>query len=213
MKLKHWMTKDPVTVSPDTSLMDARKIMDDQRIRRLPVVENGRLKGMVTWRNIIEASPSAATTLSVHEINYLVAKMKVKEVMQKDVATMGPEDSMFEPLRLGVKKGVGSFPVVDDGKLVGIVTETEIIRAMYQIFGVEDSESWLLALTNVDLEMGGFGRIVEITEKEPVTLLSVFALPRRESDQMRVFVRLRGAGEGVESTKAALTEAGYDIED
>jgi acetoin utilization protein AcuB len=212
MKLKHWMSTNPITVNPDTSLMDARKLMEDHRIRRLPVVDKkDRLKGIVTWRNIIEASPSAATTLSVHEINYLVAKMKVSEVMNRDVKTFTPEDSLFGPLRLGVKEGIGAFPVVEDGKLVGIVTETEIIRAMMEIFGVMDPSSWLIALVNVDLEMGGFRQLSDILDKSPVTVLGMFSLPMRSVDRSRVFVRMRG--KGIEEAKKALTAAGYQIED
>jgi acetoin utilization protein AcuB len=212
MKLKHWMSTNPITVNPDTSLMDARKLMEDHRIRRLPVVDKkDRLKGIVTWRNIIEASPSAATTLSVHEINYLVAKMKVSEVMNREVKTFSPEDSMFGPLRRGVKEGIGAFPVVEDGKLVGIATETEIIRAMMEIFGVMDADSWLIALVNVDLEMGGFKPVAEILDKLPVTILGMFSLPMRSVDRSRVFVRMRG--KGVEEAKQALVDAGYQIED
>ncbi|MBU0513823.1 MAG: CBS domain-containing protein [Proteobacteria bacterium] len=212
MKLKHWMTTDPLTVTPDTSLMDARKLMEDHRIRRLPVVDKkGKLKGIVTWRNISEASPSAATTLSVHEINYLVAKMTVSEVMNKEVRTMTPDDTMFEPLRLGVREGIGAFPVVDDGKLVGIVTETEIIRAMMEIFGVMDRDSWLIALTNVDLELGGFRQIADILDKYPVTILGMFSLPHRRTELSRVFIRMRG--KGVDDVKKALVDAGYEIED
>ncbi len=212
MKLKHWMSTNPITVNPDTSLMDARKLMEDHRIRRLPVVDKkDRLKGIVTWRNIIEASPSAATTLSVHEINYLVAKMKVSEVMSRDVKTFNPDDTLFGPLRLGVKEGIGAFPVVEDDKLVGIVTETEIIRAMMEIFGVMDPDSWLIALVNVDLEMGGFRQLSDILDKSPVTVLGMFSLPMRSVDRSRVFIRMRG--KGIDEVKQSLTAAGYQIED
>jgi acetoin utilization protein AcuB len=87
MKIKNWMTVDPITVTPDTPIIDAKKIMKENRIRRLPVVDKGKLVGIVTYRNIIEASPSSATSLSIHELNYLVLKLQVRDVMKKNPVT------------------------------------------------------------------------------------------------------------------------------
>ena len=96
MKIKHWMTKDPISVGPDTLIIDAKKIMKENKIRRLPVVHKGKVVGIVTYRNIIEASPSAVTTLSIHELNYLYLKLKVKDIMTKNPLCVSPEDSNFD---------------------------------------------------------------------------------------------------------------------
>ena len=93
MKVKHWMTKDPITVSPETLAVEAQKIMKENKIRRLPVVDKGKLVGMVTFRNLIEAAPSSASSLSIHELNYLIMKIKVKDLMKKNVITVSPEDT------------------------------------------------------------------------------------------------------------------------
>ena len=138
MKVKHWMTKDPITVSPETLAVEAQKIMKENKIRRLPVVDKGKLVGMVTFRNLIEAAPSSATSLSIHELNYLIMKIKVKDLMKKNVISVSQEETVIDVIVRGVEKGIGGFPVVDDqGRLVGIVTETQIARAMIQLFGTD----------------------------------------------------------------------------
>ena len=113
------MTKNPLTVDTETLVMDAQKIMREKNIRRLPVVDKGKLVGIVTQHDLLEASPSPATSLSVHELNYLLARMKVKDIMKKNPVTVGPDTPFEEALRIGQEKKVGSFPVVEEGKTGG----------------------------------------------------------------------------------------------
>ncbi len=191
MKVKHWMTKDPITVSPETLAVEAQKIMKENKIRRLPVVDKGKLVGMVTFRNLIEAAPSSATSLSIHELNYLIMKIKVKDLMKKNVISVSPEDTVIDVIVRGVEKGIGGFPVVDDqGRLVGIVTETQIARAMIQLFGT-DAKNEIISLENVDLQPGTFGKIVTLVEKLGITVVSMFSLPRRTTDLLRVYIRIK----------------------
>jgi acetoin utilization protein AcuB len=211
MKIKHWMTKDPITVTPDTSAVEAQKIMKENKIRRLPVVQKGRLVGIITLRNLIEAAPSSATSLSIHELNYLIMQIKVKDLMKKNVLTLSPENTVLEAIALGTEKDIGAFPVVDDqGRLVGIVTETHISRAMMQLFG-KDAKREIISLENVDLEAGTFGKIVAIIESCGATLLSMFSLPRRTTDLLRVYIRLKADKKN--EVMAALQKAGYEIGD
>ncbi|MBU2552423.1 MAG: CBS and ACT domain-containing protein [Proteobacteria bacterium] len=212
MKIKHWMTTDPITVTPDTLIVDAKKIMKDHRIRRLPVVEKGKLAGIVTYRNIIEASPSAATSLSIHELNYLILKLTVKDVMKKKVVTVSPEDSVIDVILEGHKKGVGAFPVVENDKLIGIVTETEIVNSMVQLFGTR-AESEIIGLENVGPEdaVGVFRRIAEIVENHNLPLLGMFALPKRQTAGNRVYIRVK-----TKNTKPLIDDlvaAGFEIGD
>ena len=213
MKIKHWMTPDPITVNPDTLIIDAKKIMKDHNIRRLPVVDkHGKLAGMVTYRNIIEASPSAATSLSIHELNYLILKLTVKDVMRKNPLTVSPDDKVMDVILQGHQKGIGSFPVVDKAKLVGIVTETEIFSAMIQIFGTKE-ESRIITLEGVGSEdsVGVFRRIAEVVEAQNVPMLAMFALPHRTTGGIRIYIRVK-----VKNTtplEKALQEAGFKIGD
>jgi len=209
MKVKHWMTKDPITVSPETLAVEAQKIMKENKIRRLPVVDKGKLVGMVTFRNLIEAAPSSASSLSIHELNYLIMKIKVKDLMKKNVITVSPEDTVIEAIVRGVEKGIGGFPVVDEqGRLVGIITETQIARAMIQLFGTEARKE-IISLENVDLQPGTFGKIVTLVEKLGINIISMFSLPRRTTDLLRVYIRIRSGQR--EEALAELKKAGYEI--
>jgi acetoin utilization protein AcuB len=122
MKIRDIMTWDVVTVSSDTPIMEARKIMNAHNIQRLPVVDKGKLVGMISRDGITRASPSPASSLSVWEINYLLAKMTVKDIMSKNLVTVSPDMTVESAVALAQSKGVGALPVVEDGKLVGIVT-------------------------------------------------------------------------------------------
>lgn len=209
MKIKHWMTKDPITVTPDTLAVEAQKIMKDNKFRRLPVVEKGKLVGIVTFRNLIEAAPSPATTLSIHELNYLIMRMKVKDLMKKNVVTLSPEDTVIDAIALGTKKDIGGFPVVDDkGRVVGIVTESQIGRALMNLFG-SNIEKEIISLENVDLQPGTIGSLTALIEKLGVMILSIFSLPKRTTDLVRVFIRIRS--EKKDEVVAVLKKAGYEI--
>ncbi len=211
MKVKHWMTKDPITVSPETSAVEAQKIMKENKIRRLPVVDKGKLVGMVTFRNLIEAAPSSASSLSIHELNYLIMKIKVKDLMKKKVITVSPEDTVIEAIVRGVEQGIGGFPVVNEqGQLVGIITETQIARAMIQLFGTEARKE-IISLENVDLQPGTFGKIVTLVEKVGINIISMFSLPRRTTDLLRVYIRIKSGQR--EEAIAELKKAGYEIAD
>src|SRR5208337_2271309 len=100
MRIKDVMTRNPVTADSETLVLDAQKIMKENNIRRLPIVDKGKLVGMVTKHDLLEASPSPATSLSVFELNYLLAKMKVKEIMKKNPVTITPDTPFEEALRL-----------------------------------------------------------------------------------------------------------------
>ena len=128
MRIRDVMTKNPITVDSETLVLDAQKIMQENSIRRLPVVDKGKLVGIVTKHDLLQASPSPATSLSIHELNYLLARMKVKEIMKKNPMTLSPDTPFEEALKMGQDKKIGSFPVVENGKLVGIATESDIVR-------------------------------------------------------------------------------------
>jgi acetoin utilization protein AcuB len=129
MRVRDIMTPYPVTVAPDTAVVDARRIMDDRRIRHLLVTADNRLLGIVTDRDIRLNLPSPATTLSIWELNYLVSKLTVGEVMTKSVLVVDPDRDAAEAAVLLVAEKIGALPVVHGGQLVGIVTETDFLVA------------------------------------------------------------------------------------
>jgi len=126
--VRDWMTTHPVTITPDTSLADAHRLMKQKKVRRLPVVENGKLVGIVALSDVLEAEPSQATTLSVYEINYLLAELKVQKIMKKPVITVTPDTPIREAANLMLTHKIGGLPVVEGDQLVGIITESDIFR-------------------------------------------------------------------------------------
>lgn len=213
MKIKNWMTSNPITVKPNTPIMEASKLMKEHGIRRLPVVKGDKVVGIVTHRNLLEASPSAATTLSIHELNYLIAKLEVGEVMQKDPICVSPEDSVMEVMMMGHDKGIGAFPVVDNGRLVGIVTETEIFRSVMHLFGGKEKGDKFVVLANVRLRerVGAMSRISSVIEGLNVPVIAMFSLPHRRSEGNRLYIRVHT--DNVAKVKAALSEAGYKLDE
>src|SRR4030067_196566 len=130
MRIKDMMTRNPITVDSKTLLLDAQKIMRENKIRRLPVVDKEILVGIITQHDLLMASPSPATSLSVHELNYLLSKMKVSEIMKKNPVTITPDTPFEKALKIGQDKKIGSFPVLENEKLVGMVTESDIVRGL-----------------------------------------------------------------------------------
>lgn len=138
MLIRDWMAKDVITVSPDTSMMKASKALKSHDISRVPVVdENGHVVGIVSDRDIKEASPSKATTLDVHELYYLLSEIKVKDIMTVDPIVTNPTNTVENAALMMIEKDFGGLPVVEeDGKLVGIITVSDIFNVLITITGV-----------------------------------------------------------------------------
>jgi acetoin utilization protein AcuB len=125
MYVRDIMTTNVVTIPSSTSITDAKRIMEAHRIRRLPVVDKGKLVGIVTERRLESVSPSQATSLTVWELTYLLNKTPVKDIMEKNVATVTPDMSAEEALALGQSNKVGAAVVIEDSRVVGIITTND----------------------------------------------------------------------------------------
>jgi CBS domain-containing protein len=128
VKAKEMMQIRIISVSSETSLAEARRVMTANKIRHLPVVSNGRLVGIVTDRDIRNASPSPATTLSRGEINYQLDTTPIKTCMTKDILTVGPDEDLVQGGQRIISGQLGCLPVLDEGQLVGIITETDLLK-------------------------------------------------------------------------------------
>jgi acetoin utilization protein AcuB len=129
MKVRDLMTARPITADPQTPVLEARQVMLGKRIRHLLVTDGPQLVGIVTDRDIRLNLPSPATSLSVWEINYLLARLTVASVMTKKVVTVSPGQDPRDAAALMLDHRIGALPVVDGGQLVGIITETDLLRA------------------------------------------------------------------------------------
>lgn len=127
--VSEWMTRDVISISPDTSLTEAHQIMKTKRIRRLPVVDRGNVVGIVTLGDVRGAEPSMASSLSIWEVNDLLANLKVSKIMTRNPITIDQNASIGEAARLMLENKFSGLPVVDEqNHLVGIITESDIFR-------------------------------------------------------------------------------------
>ncbi len=190
MRIRDVMTKNPITVDSETLVLDAQKIMKENNIRRLPVVDKGNLVGIVTQHDLLQASPSPATSLSIHELNYLLAKMKVKEVMKKNPLTLTPDTPFEEALRVGQDKKIGSFPVMDKGKLVGIITESDAVRFVTRALGLREEGS-RVTIEGLGGKFGDLEKIIAIANQHRTIILSMISLPMPEKKDWMIVLRLK----------------------
>jgi len=132
--VREWMTTPVITVTPFTSISYAHQIMKEKGIRRLPVLDNDDLVGIVTLGDVREASPSDATTLSIWELNYLWSQLTVEKIMSRKLFTVGPDDSVLAAAQLMLDQKISGLPVVEkSGKLVGMITESDIFRMLVRM--------------------------------------------------------------------------------
>jgi acetoin utilization protein AcuB len=190
MRIRDVMTKNPITVDSESLVLDAQRIMKENNIRRLPVVDKGNLVGIVTQHDLLQASPSPATSLSIHELNYLLAKMKVKEVMKKNPITLTPDTPFEEALRIGQDKKIGSFPVMDKGKLVGIITESDTVRFLTRALGLREEGS-RVTIEGLGGKFGDLEKIIAIANQHQTIILSMISLPRPEKKDWMIVLRLK----------------------
>ena len=133
------MSRHPLTVSPDTPVDAALKRMREERVRRFPVVEEGgKLVGIISEKDLLYAAPSPATSLSIYELHYLYSRIRVEQVMTRDVITIPEDAPLEEAARIMVDNKVGGLPVMREDKLVGIITETDIFKTFMEMLGARD---------------------------------------------------------------------------
>ena len=136
MFVRDKMTANPVTIHPEASVPDALALMHEQKVRRLPVLDaRGKLVGMISEKDLLYASPSPSTTLSSWEIPSILAKLKVEKLMARKVVTIPEDTPLEEAARMMADLRIGGLPVLRDGALVGIITETDIFRALLHLLG------------------------------------------------------------------------------
>ena len=207
MRTKDIMTTNVVTVNEKTSLTDARRIMEAHRIRRLPVMNRGKLVGLVTKHKLLEVAPSPATSLSRWELNYLLDKLIVKEIMVKNPCTITPDTPVEEALRMGQEKGYGAFPVVEHGRLVGMVTESDIVRLMTEALGVTEKG------THVEIKIphmnGNMQKILKVLDQNKTGLLSLVTFEGAADGGATIALRLER--KDTEAVARKLESSGFHI--
>jgi acetoin utilization protein AcuB len=161
MLVRERMTHHPIVIAPDTPVAGALKRMRQEGVRRFPVIDpkSGKLVGIVTEKELLYASPSPATSLSVHELHYLLAKLTVDEIMTTDLVTVSEDTPIEEAALLMIDRNVGALPVLRGGALVGIITETDIFKTFAELFAAREEGVRLTLLVPEKR-----GALVEITQ-------------------------------------------------
>jgi len=144
MFIEQRMTSNPITITSQATIADASELMRTNNFRRLPVVDGGTLVGLITDRDLRAVAPSPATTLSIFELNYLLAKMRIKDIMQKKVITIGVDATVEEAALLLYNHRIGGLVVVDkQGAVVGVITETDIFKCFVDVMGLTEGKTRL----------------------------------------------------------------------
>jgi len=209
MKVRDVMTWNVVTVSSDTPIMEARRVMDAHNIRRLPVVDKGKLVGMVSKERVARAGPSPATSLSVWEINYLLAKMSVREIMSKDVVTVSPDTSVESAVAVAQSKGVGALPVMEDHNLIGIVTTNDFFyKILNPVLGIGEGGTRLIVSKGAEAK--GMKEVLESITKQGAKIVALHSMPPLEGKEADLCVHLDA--EDVSQLMKDLGSKGYPAE-
>ena len=136
MTVEYRMTLNPVTISPEASVVEASTLMKKEKVHRLPVLDSDKkLVGVISEKDILFATPSPASSLSIHEMAYLLAKLTVGSLMTKDPVTITKDVPVEEAARIMVDQDLSCLPVVDDGTLVGIVSKSDLFKILIELFG------------------------------------------------------------------------------
>jgi acetoin utilization protein AcuB len=139
MLVREWMSRQPVTITQDVSITEALRVMRQREVRRLPVLDElGNMVGIVSESDLLYASPSPVTSLSIYEMHDLLTRLKVSELMAKDVITVAPDTPLEEAARIMADSKIGGLPVVEGGRLVGIITETDIFKVFLEMLGARE---------------------------------------------------------------------------
>ncbi len=209
MFVRDWMTKTPKTVPSKTPVMEAMQILREGGYRRLPVVDNGKLVGIATDKDLKEATPSKTTTLSVYELNYLLSKLTIKDVMKTPVYSVSQDDPVETAALLMEEKKVSGLTVVDANdkdKVVGILTITDILRAFVTALGLREGGTRLTI--RVPDEPGTLAKVTAVAPPSNITAIAVSSQTGTNRD-----IVLRVIGEGTSTFAERLRVSGIDVID
>jgi acetoin utilization protein AcuB len=172
MLIKDWMATTILTVDANTSVMRATRTMKENNIRRLPVMSHGKLIGVITDRDLKEASPSTTSDIDIHEMYYLLSEMKVKDVMTDKCISLKQNDTLEKAALVMLKERISGIMILDDEeKLVGLLSETDILRGFIQATGIQDgAHQYVIDMPDA---AGSTSRIIDLLRQKEVRVLSI----------------------------------------
>lgn len=201
------MTKNPMTVTADTKVDEVAHLMKKHNFRRLPVVDDGKLVGFLSDSDLMRVAPSPATTLSRYEINSLLAKICVRDIMKKDVVSINVGATIEEAALIMYKNKIGGMPVVSNmGAVVGVITETDIFKTFVDVMGLADGK------TRITLEVTDkIGVVKDIAEIFGQAGVSIDSLITCKKEDNKYEIVIRGDITNIDDIKAKLEAKGYKV--
>ncbi|MCL2834628.1 MAG: CBS and ACT domain-containing protein [Treponema sp.] len=205
------MTKNPVFVNPEMSINEVRSLMDKEKVGHLPVLDkNNVLCGIVTREDLYKASPSAATSLDMYEISYLLSKMTVKDVMVKNVITVEGSEVVEEAARIMADRGIGCLPVMRGKLLVGIITDTDLFRVFINAFGAR--HPGLRFTCNIQEKPGEIAKLTQKIAEQGGNIIAFITFDGDDLSCRRVTAKVEGLSK--EAVEAIVREhPGIELED
>lgn len=189
MAVKDFMTKKVVYVSPDTTVAHVADMMREQGLRRFPVIEQDKLVGIVTESTMAAASPSKATSLSIYEMNYLLNKTKIRDVMIHDVVVVSPYARLEDAIYIMMKNHVGVLPVVENGQVHGIITDKDVFKAFLEISGY--GEEGVRVVISADDTVGTLAKIVDTISNDKLNIKRT-VIATRKSGKVAIEIQIDG---------------------
>lgn len=187
MFVKDCMTTAPITIPRSTPILEALEKMKRQKIRQLPVTEKGKLVGLVTERELLTVTPSPATTLSVFEMNYLLSKMVVREVMETNPITVSPQTTVEEAALIMREHKIQSLLVLENEELVGIITQTDIFDAFIQFFGLK--KAGIRLVLEAKDRVGALLETLQVVKELGINIRGIVC-NRKENDKVQIVLRV-----------------------
>jgi acetoin utilization protein AcuB len=206
------MAKDVLTIDENTSVMRATRIMKEKNVRRLPVLSHGKLTGMITDRDLKDASPSKSTSLDIHEMYYLLSEMKVSEVMTPNPICLTDTDSLEKAAVVILMNKISGLPIVgESGQIVGLISETDILQAFIDSTGIQDGT--VLYTFDLPDAPGSVTKLVDTMRQYPLRMRSILtAFDQTKEGIKRVSVRVSVDEDKIDELTKVLSDAyGYDM--
>jgi acetoin utilization protein AcuB len=205
------MKTEVITADVKTPIMAALETMKHNKIKRLPATKKGRFVGLITRAMIRDASPSQATSLSVHELHYLISKMEVGDIMVKKPITISPDLPVEEAIRLGKKHSIGAFPVLEKGELVGIITHADISEVVSDALGLGEADSKRITIKASGKRFGYLKNLIDALDSHKIPIMSIMSVPKTEKGDWFLILRVKtgDAAVAVEDLK----KRGFNVTD
>ena len=190
MLVGNWMTKDVISVDVNDSMQDAARLIRGHKIKRLPVMENGKLVGIVTDRDLKRASASDVTTLEIHELLFLISEIKISDIMTKDPITIPLDYTIDEAAQILLEHKLSGAPVVDDkGQVAGVITQTDIFRVLVLFTGVK--KAGIQFAFQLEDRPGSIKEVSDIMRNYGCLLVSILSGQDVQAGYRRVYIRVR----------------------